>query len=41
MAVPTLLLGLAHLTLSLRRRFEWATLGLPFGLALLVILATH
>jgi 4-amino-4-deoxy-L-arabinose transferase-like glycosyltransferase len=41
MAAPTLVLGLAHLALSLRHSFEWAALGLPFGLALLVMLAVH
>lgn len=40
-AGPALLLALVHLLLSLRGKSEWATLSLPFGLALLVIVAVH
>lgn len=41
MAGPALLLALGHLALSLRGQLEWATRGLPFGLAVLVMIAVH
>jgi 4-amino-4-deoxy-L-arabinose transferase-like glycosyltransferase len=41
MAGPVLLLALAHLALSLRSKLEQATRWLPFGLALLVVIAVH
>jgi hypothetical protein len=41
LAGPALLLTFVHLALSLRGMSEWATRGLPFGVAMLVLIAVH